>query len=156
MKVNPFKSKFLQEQTPFQTGLYSPPIKQTRSHNFFSFVKMAENIPNLLYCIIVLYYYCIIALCYYCICIVLYSYKMGFSSKTTQYFVYKTVPKRSGGGVVDNTLDYQSTDPMLLWSFGREFKPKSRLRMNVVGGTFNPSSVTHSLTYSTPKMQDSA
>ena len=40
---------------------------------------------------------------------------------------------RSGGGVVDNTLDYQSRgrkiDPPLLRSFGWDFKPRSRLRM---------------------------
>ena len=40
---------------------------------------------------------------------------------------------RSGGGVVDNTLDYQSRDrkldPPLHRSFGRDFKPRSRLRM---------------------------
>ena len=39
----------------------------------------------------------------------------------------------SGGGVVDNTLDYQSRgrkiDPPLLRSFGWDFKPRSRLRM---------------------------
>ena len=41
--------------------------------------------------------------------------------------------QRSGGGVVDNTLDYQSRDrmidPPLLWSFGWDFKPRSHLRM---------------------------
>ena len=41
--------------------------------------------------------------------------------------------RRSGGGVVDNTLDYQSRgrkiDPPLLRSFGWDFKPRSRLRM---------------------------
>ena len=40
---------------------------------------------------------------------------------------------RSGGGVVDNTLDYQSRgrkiDPLLLRSFGWDFKPRSRLPM---------------------------
>ena len=40
---------------------------------------------------------------------------------------------RSGGGVVDNTLDYQSRDRKIetpfLRSFGWDFKPKSRLRM---------------------------
>ena len=39
----------------------------------------------------------------------------------------------SGGGVVDNTIDYQSrdckTDPPLLRSFGRDFKARSRLCM---------------------------
>ena len=43
------------------------------------------------------------------------------------------VYERSGGGVVDNTLDYQSRgreiDPPLLRSFGWDFKPRSRLRM---------------------------
>ena len=41
--------------------------------------------------------------------------------------------RRRGGGVVDNTLDYQSRDPKidppLLRSFGLDFKPRSRLRM---------------------------
>ena len=40
---------------------------------------------------------------------------------------------RSGSGVVDNTLDYQSRDrkidPPLHRSFGRDFKPRSRLGM---------------------------
>ena len=38
-----------------------------------------------------------------------------------------------GGSVVDNTLDYQSVphkiDRSLLRSFGRDFKPRSRLRI---------------------------
>ena len=41
--------------------------------------------------------------------------------------------RRSGGGVVDNTLDYQSRDRKidlpLLRSFGWDFKPRSGLRM---------------------------
>ena len=40
---------------------------------------------------------------------------------------------RSGGGVVDHELDYQSRDhkidPPLLRSFGLDFTPRSRLRM---------------------------
>ena len=53
---------------------------------------------------------------------------------------------RSGGGVVDNTLDYQSRDrkidPSLLRSFGPDFKPRSPYDL-VVGGTLNR---VHSLT----------
>ena len=41
--------------------------------------------------------------------------------------------ERNGGGVVDNTLDYQSRDrkidPPLPRSFGWDFKPRSRLSM---------------------------
>ena len=40
---------------------------------------------------------------------------------------------RSGGSIVDNRLDYHSSgrkfDPLLLWSFRRDFKPRSHLRM---------------------------
>ena len=43
------------------------------------------------------------------------------------------LPRGSGDGVVDNTLDYQSRgrkiDPPLLQSFGWDVKPRSRLRM---------------------------
>ena len=46
---------------------------------------------------------------------------------------YSLMQYRSGGGVVDNTLDYQSRgrkiDPPLLRSFGWDFKLRSRLRM---------------------------
>ena len=56
---------------------------------------------------------------------------------------------RSGGGVVDNALDYLSMDRKidspLLRSFGRDFKPRSRLDMTSLLVGRNQSSFTHSL-----------
>ena len=68
---------------------------------------------------------------------------------------FKT-PIWSGGGVVDHTLDYQSSDreidPSLLRSFGWDFIPRSRLRMTslVVGRQTLVHPRVHSLTVKTP------
>ena len=63
-----------------------------------------------------------------------------------------SLPKesRSGGSVVDHTLDYQHRDhkigPPLLWSFRLDFKPRSCLRMTsfLVGLLTRVHSLAHS------------
>ena len=54
-------------------------------------------------------------------------------SKECFSFGFNSLITRSGGNVVDNTLDYQSRDreidPPLRRSFGRDFKPRSHLCM---------------------------
>ena len=74
--------------------------------------------------------HCQSALAFLCFCT---SVSRFLAAGSGCLFMRRSREERRGGGVVDNTLDYQSRDrkidPPLHRSFGRDFKPRSRLRM---------------------------